>query len=141
VLLGLRLPWNAGGKFVHLPELPQKLSCAGMPHRTMIRVQVAEARQALDRLQAIIDGPQAEFPTLVEGENAQVGSWGPETWGRAAAALGPLGCCSQMGWGRRAVIAWLLTTLLDKLSGSHHLTIHTCLLPALPPRRTCCCRA
>lgn len=38
------------------------------------RPQVAEARQALDRLQAIIDGPPAEYPTLVEGEHAQVGS-------------------------------------------------------------------
>lgn len=38
--------------------------------------QVAEARQALDRLQAIIDGPPAEYPALVEGEHAQVGSWG-----------------------------------------------------------------
>jgi hypothetical protein len=32
---------------------------------------VAEARQALDRLQAIIDGPPGEYPMLVEGEHAQ----------------------------------------------------------------------
>lgn len=37
--------------------------------------QVAEARQALDRLQAIIDGPPTEYPMLVEGEHAQVGNW------------------------------------------------------------------
>ena len=55
-----------------LSPCPAPLTLVPLEPAPQPPAQVAEASQALDRLQAIIDGPQGGYAPVVEGEHAQV---------------------------------------------------------------------